>query len=83
MKRLQVQNMIRQLAESNQEKRMLIITTVQILGIRFVVEKIGVKEFLLMFEEYVDGSTLRRSRQRIKMLYETFNLHKASQSLSQ
>ena len=83
MKRLEVQKMIRQLAESNQEKRRLVTTVVEILGVRFIVEKIGLKEFLLMFEEYVDGSTLRRSRQRINSLYETFNLNNASHSVNQ
>ncbi len=83
MDRLQVQKMIRQLAESNQEKRRLVTTVVEILGVRFIVEKIGLKEFLLMFEEYVDGSTLRRSRQRINSLYQTFNLNNASHSVNQ
>lgn len=75
MKRLEVQKMIRQIAESNEEKRRLVSTVVEILGVRFIVEKIGIKEFLLMFTDYVDSSTLRRSRQRITRLYELINLH--------
>jgi hypothetical protein len=79
MDRLQVQKMIRQLAESNQEKRRLISTVVEILGVRFISENIGIGEFLLMFTDYVDGSTIRRSRQRLRLLLNTLNLHDVSE----
>lgn len=58
-------SLVEHLITINPKGRGHIATAVEVIGVKIIFDEIGVDRFLSAFLPYVDGSTIRRSRQRL------------------
>jgi hypothetical protein len=60
--------LVRYLVENNPQKRGHIASAIQTIGVNQIFDNIGVDRFLSAFTPYLDGSTIRRARAKLKEL---------------